>query len=408
MILAVMIRFPVALSIILLAVLFSAGLAQANTLLNIAGMGEPLFCYEARAIGMGGACIALYDGVNTSLLNPSSSAQLSTTLFTVTYLRYQTRYSLEGAETAVVEHNLPNLSFTAFIPKLKIPITISYHSNYDWGFKVTQPLIVDGVEVGKESGIGKGSVNSFSVGVARPLWDWFSLGLQLDYYFGDPKEAWVKDFDDESYTDVRDVLDHSMHGPSFTVGATSHWNSGLDIGWFYHYKAKLNTQDTVTSNGDEISKEEYSITYPSKLGFGLAYRPYSWITTTLDAIFTKWSDFQKNGKGADFRNTTEFHFGVELVPSSNPKAFKLFRLPYRFGFYYIPWYASDPQGGRYNELGATFGLGYLFGASDNSRVDVAFEFGRRGGGALALHEQIFRLYFSLSAQEKWLGKFPED
>jgi hypothetical protein len=408
MMLATTIRFPVALSIVSLALSLSVGLVQANTLLNIGGMGEPLFCYEARALGMGGACIALYDGANTSLLNPSSSTQLSTTLLTVTYLRYQTKYSLQGADSVVVEHNMPNLSFTALVPKVKIPITISYRSNYDWGFKVTQPLIANGVEIGKETGIGKGSVNSFSVGVARPLWSWFSLGLQLDYYFGDPKEAWVKDFSDDNYTDMRDVLDHSMRGPSFTVGAVSHWNMGLDIGWFYHYKAKLSTQDTVTCNGEEISTKEYSITYPSKLGFGLAYHPYRWITTSLDAIYTKWSDFQKNGLGADFRNTTEFHFGVELIPSSNPKAFKLFRLPYRLGLYYIPWYASDPQGGRYNELGATFGLGYLFGANENSRVDVGVQFGRRGGGALALHEQIFRLYFSLSAQEKWLGKFTED
>lgn len=386
----------------------SLSTASADTLLNIDQMGEPFLAYEARAIAMGNACIALYDGANTSLLNPACSAQLSTTMFNATYLRYQTRYSLYGQESAVVEHNLPNISFTAFIPKIELPVTVGYRTYYDWGIKVAQPLIVEGEEVGEEWYIGKGSLNCFSVASARRLLPWMSLGLRLDYYFGAPKEAWIKDFSSDYYTDVRDVLEHRMHGASFTVGAVGSMGMGLDVGFFYQHKAKLDVEDTVTSNFGVVAEDSYTLTYPARMGFGIAYRSFPWLTAAIDVIHTRWSGFEGGNQEFDFQSTTEFHGGVEIVPSQNPKSFKLLRLPYRVGFYYIPWYGADPGGGRYSEVGFTFGMGYLFGQNENSRVDVAFEFGRRGGGDLDLQEDIFRLYFSVSALEKWLGKFTKE
>jgi len=387
--------------------IFSSG-AFANTLLNIDHMGEPLLGYEARGVGMGNTSIALFDGLNTSLLNPAVSAQLTTTLFTATYLRYQTKYSLGGQESAVVEHNLPNVAVTAFIPKIILPVTVGYHSYYDWGVKVVQPLLENGEEIGEQRYIGSGSVNAFSVSAGKTILPWLSLGLRLDYYFGAPKQVWVKDFSDENYSDVRDILEHKMQGPSFTVGAIGNLGGGLDLGFFYQHKAQLDVQDTVTSYFGEVSSSSYSITYPARLGVGVAYSPFKWLTMAMEVIYTRWSGFSSDVETYNFNDTTEFHYGMELVPSQDPKAFKLWRLPYRLGFYYIPFYGTDSWGGKYKEMGVTFGMGYYFRQNENSRVDVAFEFGKRGGGGVQLDENIFRLYFSVSALEKWLGKFIEE
>jgi hypothetical protein len=51
------------------------------------------------------------------------------------------------------------------------------------------------------------------------------------------------------------------------------------------------------------------------------------------------------------------------------------------------------------------GAGYLFSNNENSRLDFALEYGRRGDlASQGLEEEMFDFYVSVVGLEAWLGK----
>ncbi|MEW6685051.1 MAG: hypothetical protein AB1393_02440 [Candidatus Edwardsbacteria bacterium] len=114
-------------------------------------------------------------------------------------------------------------------------------------------------------------------------------------------------------------------------------------------------------------------TYPASLGLGFEYRPRNEIPVriSLEWIQNLWSKF-KDSRIEDlrFKNTNEFHLGVEHFFSVGGQNFEPLHLPLRFGFAYIPSYLNRDI----NQVLVSLGAGYeLFGGW----LNLGVAYGRR-------------------------------
>jgi hypothetical protein len=69
----------------------------------------------------------------------------------------------------------------------------------------------------------------------------------------------------------------------------------------------------------------------------------------------------------------------------------------------VPWYAT--RYGEFARWAVSVGGGYLFADNEDSRLDFALEYGRRGElASQGLREETFDFYLSVVGVETWLGK----
>jgi len=78
-------------------------------------------------------------------------------------------------------------------------------------------------------------------------------------------------------------------------------------------------------------------------------------------------------------------------------------MPYRVGGSYVPWYATT--NGEFTKVALSVGAGYLFTENEDSRLDFALEYSRRGDlASRGLREEMIDFYLSVVGLETWLGK----
>lgn len=385
--------------------------AFANTLLSIYGIGEPLDIQSARTEALGGLSLSIYDGYNHTIKNPSLTTQFEKTVLTATYYRYQNKYNLEGTQSSYVNHNLPYFAFTIMLPGY-IPLTVSYQNRYDWGYKVIEEFEEEGVS-GLSKGIGSGTVNTFSFGGSYGITDSLSFGGRFDLWYGTPKRVWTKEFDDEDYTGVRDIINYHIKGIGFSLGGTYKIRKMLTVGGFYEYVGELDVERKVDNYYEEFKVEKGVMKYPSRFGIGVSFTPSKKMLIGLDMTYSMWSSSYFMDDPRDYRNTFGINAGFEYYFTRNPKSFFLKRMPIRVGLLYKPWYDTvDVEGGgveNFKEWGLTFGTGFSFVENENSTIDVACKFiNRSSEGTEFLDESVYQLYISFSGMEKWLGKLVEE
>jgi long-subunit fatty acid transport protein len=381
-----------------------------NTLLSIYNIGEPLNINPARNEGMGGISLALYDKFNHTDINPSIPAQFDSTVLSVTYYRYQNDYLLEGNGSSYVNHSLPNFTFTILLP-FNIPLTVSMKEKYDWGYKTIEEFDEGGIS-GINKGIGSGTVRNFSVGASYEIADRFAFGGRFDFWQGTPKHVWSKEFNDEDYTEVRDIISYDINGFGFSLGATYKIMDKFTIGGFYEYCGKLNVERTVSSYFEEFKKEKGNMKYPSVIGTGVGFKPFNNMTLGFDMIYSQWDKAYLMDEPDNFKNTFEYKFGLEYYFSKDINSFFLLRMPVRFGIYYKPWYDRvevDNTLEDFREWGITFGTGYDFYQHSISGLDIAFKFSnRKSVNSNYIDENIYQIFVSFSASEKWIGRLSGD
>jgi len=379
-------------------------ICYSDSILNIDNYGEPVDPLSARLIAMGFVNVGLFDGRGFSHINPSAPSCSQSTVFTTTFYRNESTYNLGGVRSSRVIYNLPCITFDINLPFGGV-LSFSYLNRYDWGYKVSKPIMEGEEKIGTAYGYGDGGVSTYSAGYSIDITR-LLVGGAIDYWYGDPKYIWTKEFTKDGYSDVRDVIEHRIKGVGFRLGAGFN-SEKVDVGFYLRYPLECDMDRVISNVEGEIAEEDTSIRYPVVLGFGVSVKPVNTLTVGFDLINSRWAGFKIGGHtDGRLRNTTEYRLGIEFQPPLLKKRFILLRLPARFGYYYRPWYSLGADGARYSENGITFGTGLMFIENENSSIDVAFQVGWRDGGELK--ENIYRLYLTFNGIEKWLGKYIEE
>jgi hypothetical protein len=384
------------------ALMLAAGPALANTILAADTPGEPGIDVDARAHGMGGAALGLFDGSNVNGVNPAVPATYGRAVFNVTLYRGYNSYETPVGKSVEVTYDVPRAELALPLSD-SLALSLGLHEELNQNYELTRPLEYEGEVVGTSRRLGDGAVYSFSAGLAGRLGERWYVGGTAGYDFGAPKEIYSKEFKEKGYSRIEETLEAAYKGVKGVLGAGYLVSDKLSVGAALKLYSTHRVHETVFTEYATLYEEDHRFTMPWAAGLGAAYVLGPRGRFAADVRYTAWSAFAVDGEDSGYRDTVEFHAGAEGRLTTAKKSFFLWRMPYRAGVSYVPWYSTEH--GEFAKMGVAVGAGYLFMNNENSRLDVALEYSRRGGSpAQGLKEEMFDIYLSIVGLEAWLGK----
>lgn len=346
---------------------------QSRTAFSIQGAG-------ARAMGLGGAFIALADDATAVSFNPAGLAQMVKPEMSFVGqginrgVAFQDAQTLAGSRTLLVDDSL--ISNTRFDPLLlsgtlplrvdgkTLAIQLSIQRMIPLGEGDSRTMLErpqDGTAPSRlqQSITQRGQIDLYSFAVAYEVSQRILLGCSVNYWRG----AWDLDSDSSSTTAgsttyVDFTQGNHLEGTNYNVGLLWRWPTwslGITRRTAFHadytYSASYATSASVAPNPHTaaILSSPYALGlhWPSTTGIGLAIRPADQWLVAMDLVTTPWSQAnymsdRANLNGLNFftlsrsqgnPDATQFHVGTErlfLTTSGNV-------IPLRFG------YSREPQ-----------------------------------------------------------------
>lgn len=293
----------------------------------------------ARALGMGGAFIAIADDATAASWNPAGLGQLERPELTVV-TRYQGFRSVVPARgdnlsffngSRDLVGSSTGFDFIAFtypirignfkiVPQISHQRIISYDldlrmNNVPYFIRGTHPILnIPSEERGTrtEDQLYVGGVDVVSFSLGTKLWDWLNLGISanvwLNGYEGTyhevtegqlttPEGARICDYK----TDFTERLEVDIRGFNLNLGVLVDVTEKLKIGAVYKNSFTVNDDYSMSLNGDVVLgdlrqrvDEEYPgsspLRWPETFGIGFSYRPIDPLTISMDITATRWSE----------------------------------------------------------------------------------------------------------------------
>ena|GEM_PF-1125822 len=387
--------------ILALPTLFT-GPALGNTILAAGTAGEPGIDVDARAVGMGGAALALFEGTNVNGTNPAAPASYGRAVFNVTLYRGYNSYDTREGRSVEITYDVPRAELAVPISEAAA-FSAVFSQELNQNYELTRPLEYEGKPVGVSRLKGVGSVYSFSAGIASRFGGRWLGGVSAGYDFGAPREIYSKEFKAKGYSRIEEDFEAAYKGVKGALGAGFLISDRLSLGAAAEIYGDHRVHETVSTEYATLYEEDHRFKMPWSAGLGAAYVVGPRGRFAADVRSTSWSRFAVDGRKFGYRNTVEFHAGAEGRLTTGAKSFFLWRMPYRLGVSYAPWYSMEH--GDFAKAGVAAGAGYLFSNNENSRLDFALEYSRRGDRASqGLGEQMLDFYLSVVGLEAWLGK----
>lgn len=293
---------------------------------NVVGSG-------ARALGMGGAFIAIADDATAASWNPGGLTQLERPELSLVYdFRWHTERFRSGAHPEIggsYDSDYQGLNYVSVVYPLphtlggrNFVLSLNYQRQYDFerrlDFRYRDVMALSGGNIAAISSEikyrQKGRLGSLSPAFGFELTHRLSLGMVLNIWHESllPDNEWRIDLEErrtftingirtpwswtrysmrEDYTDFR--------GVNATVGALYRATDRLQFGLVYHSKftADVNYEQRVniwggSGSGYLRSRRAQEITFPSAIGVGVAYRfPNDKLTISMDVTRRAWDQF---------------------------------------------------------------------------------------------------------------------
>ncbi len=385
---------------------------------NIIGSG-------ARALGMGGAFIAVADDATAASWNPGGLTQLERPEVSIVYGFERRRENLNGGlapwvtgrnETELDAVNYASIVYPVPLPLLggrNLVLSLNYQRRYDlkrsldfrWYnnalIRPTPGLPGRSIVAGYTYHFrAEGTLSALTPAAAIEITKRLSVGLALNLYrdaFGENRweeknSSLVSLNGDISQTSRHAYLREyeDFHGENYTLGLLWNATDRLSVGAVYHTRLKANalltqTSWSLTQGSPRVQKTtSWRFDFPEAYGLGVAYRfPGDKLTLSADATLRCWSHFRSIGpKGKETspvsgKETSQSHIrdlytvraGFEYVFVDKTKFVQNFMPSIRGGLFYDPEPAeSDPV----DVYGVAVGLGVLI--KDRVNLDFAYQF----------------------------------
>jgi len=251
---------------------------------------------------------------------------------------------------------------------------------------------------------GSGGLNTVFLGTGFKIFRGFSLGVNLNYNFGDISNTVTTSYDASGTSDeVR--LEHLMLR-----------YPGLDLGIQYDIKTSKKSFMTLGASYSEYLKTSgefylmkrsadttettnyYDFRMARTLGVGLSYNYDERLTLGLDFQRKMFGSGLFMNSSDSLKNYTRVALGMEFLPSVNTdKYFKAVR--YRAGFQYTEQYLKDP--GSFRTISLNLGAGLPLRAQ-RTVLNVGFELGKLlTPSGQYIQENYYKLSLGLTFNESW-------
>ncbi|MDP2647074.1 MAG: outer membrane protein transport protein [Desulfobacterales bacterium] len=412
-------KLAIILTVAGLCVLFFVAHARAQALVRMEIPSSPNPVGSgARALGMGGAFIAVADDATAASWNPGGLIQLEKPEISavVSYIYREEDNTFRNNPEASGSFNIDkyNLNYLSAAYPFKAAehnmiVSLNYQHlfdfNRDWSFKFAHPdpLFVAPVQYKYEQA---GALYALGLAYAVEITPDFSAGITLNYW-GDfiYENKWKQKYHLKGDVDLGGIPgsftsdkteEYSFSGWNANLGfrwkMTEHWTLGgvFKLPFTADVKHSINSVDSTvfptvpTANSTTTTSLNYDdeLDMPMAYGVGLAYRFSDSFTVSGDIYRTHWNDFAyKDSAGnktspvsgiakaaSDIDPTTWFRAGAEYLIIG-----RKFVVPLRAGLFYDP---APAEGSPDEYYGFSLGSGIAY---KRWIFDVAYQY-RTGDG----------------------------
>ncbi len=421
--------------------------AQVNTVspysrLGAGDLAAPDF---ARAIGFGGANLALYDPMNINLNNPASYSALALTTFEL------------GVQVGLLEQRQQSPDFTirnysAGLRYFAVGVPL-----YTWwgSALVLKPYSFKGYNISSnrfladstavlDNSQGSGGLNQLVWGNAFEVAEGLSLGINTAFVFGRLEESNSTVFNGAQLPyDTRSVYSDNIRGFTVEGGAQYHLalanNRELGLGLTFSNRATLNANTNRTiytyqtnASGQEfpidsltvISNRESTFALPGNFGVGVSYGKTNELTFTHSWLIS--ADFEQRmgsqfsdvlGSNQGLQNGFRAEFGGVITPRLAFEKLErsnnfLSKVEYRIGAFYERT-PLNLNGNAIDDYGMTIGFGLPIrqkslapGEVKASTINTGIVLGRRGTLSDGLiQENYLNFFIGVTLNDKWFIKY---
>jgi long-subunit fatty acid transport protein len=395
----------------------------------------------ARALGMGGAFIAVADDATAASWNPGGLIQLETPEMSFVLsgtilsedIEFQGHPEASGKQSIDYGHlNYLSAAYPFELADHNMIVSLNYqhlydfHRSWDWVYEYSQPSIyTKPAEFKYEQ---KGELYALGLAFSSEITNRFSAGITINYW-GDflYKNGWKQNYEHHTKSSVGGIPitydsyqeeEYEFEGWNAVIGFLWRIWGNMTIGGVLKTPFTADIEHTVSKRDvtyhatlgrtDYFSSvtSEKELHMPMSYGLGISYRFSDAFTLSFDAYRTHWQDFyledEKGNKASpisgrdlalpDVDPTTWFRMGAEyLFIGSN------FIVPLRTGIFYDPSPAEEKPDDYY---GVAAGTGFAW---KRFVFDIAyqFRFGNNVGGSewreghLPMDVKEHKLYCSL-------------
>lgn len=297
------------------------------------------------------------------------------------------------------------------------------------GYSLISDVTIDGREnanLMRQTFTGKGSLQSFYLGLGARVAGGLYLGANVKYHFGRlthtvhlQPSAQVLSQDFQSYSIRLDNWGMDL-GAQYKFNLPTKQKDQVTIGITYSPQIKLTPELTSfvnrnygSTNKPDISSDtlRFASAMPHKIGFGVAWDIPEKMTLAADFEAQLWgSKGIANpfaGDGVALKNSYRGALGVEFTPDNYSRRYYQ-RMYYRAGINYRNSYLDIPSVGQLHTVGASFGIGMpvnLFTSDRSSLVNLTLEY-NRGFSTIQKNfsQDMLKLSISLNFNETWFRK----
>ncbi|KJU85822.1 Membrane protein involved in aromatic hydrocarbon degradation [Candidatus Magnetobacterium bavaricum] len=362
----------------------------------------------ARALGMGGAFIAVADDATAASWNPAGLIQLGTPEVSIVGSAYSrsedNRFATEHIDSvhqSVSEANLNYLSGVYPIPTAvfgtNMVLSVSYQHLYDFDRKWDFPNFPIGKEKTMLSYRQNGRVSAIGISAAIQVIEKLSLGLTLNAYDnGLTKNSWQEKMEAKEFN-WGYKKKYTLNGYNANLGLMWMINEHFTVGAVFKtpFNARITCESSYSFCASNTYKTYERLYMPMSYGVGFAYRPIDSVTVALDIYRTHWEQFTHtdsygtetsaitgNSVGeSNIDPTLQVRLGLEYLLELESYRFTV---PFRAGVFYDQAPASNHPDDYY---GFSVGTGLAGLAGGKLILDIAYQY-RWGSdvGSSLVHE----------------------
>ncbi len=250
---------------------------------------------------------------------------------------------------------------------------------------------------------GSGGFSQVYAGLSFNILDWFAVGANIYYMFGQITNTRTLTFTEGGLSSVSQsntlrVNDYRLrYGAQFFHTFGKH---GFTVGCIYEHPKSLNIdfKQIETTTADTVSAQGGAFSLPMVYGAGVSYIWDNRLTIAADYTMADWYRSSYFGQDGSLRSRQRIALGVEYV--HNPLGRKYWEvMHFRLGANINDSYLMNVDA---KDFSVALGLGFPL-PNVGTVINTTFEYGHRGTQSI-LVENYLRFTINASINENWFFK----
>lgn len=396
------------------------------------GLGELNFGKSPLMSTMGGTSLGLRGKHMINYTNPASYSafQTKTFLFDASALFYPRILKNDEVSEQTLFASLNNLQF-AFPLAEKWGVSFGVFPYSNIGYNLKQEVAIDSIGIVNYTYEGWGGLNTFYLGTGVEIIDGLSVGVNMNYFFGNIDRTRIADFDSIGFLNTRLTNKVNISDVNFNFGLQYRIRfnktsvlDGMKVKEFSGYNltigvnggnsSSLNAKESIlaermtgsTTHSSALDTVEFikdkktTVMMPLNIGGGLFFEKENRWMAGLDVNWQNWSEYSYQGIQDSLKNSLRISVGGAFFPKEKPTSNMIKRSTFLLGAHYYNNYL-ELKNTPLTQYGISFGLSMPVRRTGTA-LQISFELGKTGTTTNKLIEETYgKLKIGVSITEKW-------